>query len=126
MKRVTFLGEGSRQPGLLDVGQVVTLRRAGFNDVLSLIAGGEQSPDRARAQVSNESTARLDLGPVILLASLANPPRIFGVDLNYRGPCNGIKDGGSRCADRFSRASLSDHWSGCRCASSARGRAAGL
>jgi 2-keto-4-pentenoate hydratase/2-oxohepta-3-ene-1,7-dioic acid hydratase in catechol pathway len=84
MKLVTFLYEGSRQPGLLDAGQVLPLRQAGFNDVLSLIAGGEQSLDRVRALVSNDSTSRLDLGSVKLLAPLANPPRIFGIGLNYR------------------------------------------
>jgi hypothetical protein len=41
MKLVTFLYEGIEQFGLLDAGQVLPLRRAGFNDVLSLIAGGD-------------------------------------------------------------------------------------
>lgn len=38
----------------------------------------------ACALVSNDSTSRLDLGSVKLPAPLANPPRIFGIGLNYR------------------------------------------
>jgi 2-keto-4-pentenoate hydratase/2-oxohepta-3-ene-1,7-dioic acid hydratase in catechol pathway len=84
MKLVTFLHKGSQQPGLLDAGQVLPLKQAGFDDVLSLIAGGEQSMDRVRAFISNSSASRLELSAIKLLAPLSNPPRIFGIGLNYR------------------------------------------
>jgi len=84
MKLVTFVFEGIEQPGLLDAGQVLPLKQAGFDSVLSLIADGQQSLDRVGALVVDRSASRLELGSVKLLAPLTNPPRIFGIGLNYR------------------------------------------
>jgi len=84
MKLVTFVFEGSEQPGLLDAGQVLPLKLAGFDSVLSLIADGQQSLDRVGALIVDSSASRLELGSVKLLAPLTNPPRIFGIGLNYR------------------------------------------
>jgi 2-keto-4-pentenoate hydratase/2-oxohepta-3-ene-1,7-dioic acid hydratase in catechol pathway len=84
MKLVTFLYEGRTQPGLLDADQVLPLNQAGFDDALSLIADGQQSLDRVGALVVDNSAFRLELGSVKLLAPLTNPPRIFGIGLNYR------------------------------------------
>lgn len=84
MRLITYLYEGSREPGLLVAGQVLPLKQAGFQDVLSLIAGGEQALGRARALVGDRSATRIELSSVKLLAPLANPPRIFGIGLNYR------------------------------------------
>ena len=84
MKLVTFFFEGTKQPGLLDAGQVLPLKHAGFDDLLSLIAGGERALGSVRALVADHSASRLESGSVQLLAPLLNPPRIFGIGLNYR------------------------------------------
>jgi 2-keto-4-pentenoate hydratase/2-oxohepta-3-ene-1,7-dioic acid hydratase in catechol pathway len=84
MRLVTFLSEGRKQPGLIDAGQVLPLKQAGFEDVLSLIAGGDQALGAVRALISNGSASRLELSAVKILAPILNPPRIFGIGLNYR------------------------------------------
>lgn len=63
---------------------LLSLRDAGFGDVLSVIAGGEEALARVR-QFADEAppAARLDLAAVRLLAPIPRPPKIICVGLNW-------------------------------------------
>lgn len=63
---------------------VLSLRDAGFGDVLSVIAGGEEALARVRQFAdAAPSAARLDVAAVRLLAPIPRPPKIICVGLNW-------------------------------------------
>jgi 2-keto-4-pentenoate hydratase/2-oxohepta-3-ene-1,7-dioic acid hydratase in catechol pathway len=84
MKLVTFVQDGMRQPGIVDSGQVLSLKPAGFDDARSVISGGDEALQRVRAFLSSSAQPGIALDKTELLAPLLNPPRIFGIGLNYR------------------------------------------
>lgn len=82
MQFVTFSKEGgASQPGLLEGKVVRPLASLGFADVLAVIAGGAQALEKIATSLN--SLESLPLGSVRLSAPLLNPPRIFGIGLNY-------------------------------------------
>ncbi len=84
MKLVTFVQDGIRQPGIVASGQVRSLKPAGFDDALSVISGGDEAFERVRAFSPSSAQPGIALDKAELLAPLLNPPRIFGIGLNYR------------------------------------------
>lgn len=86
MRIVTFRRAGSApEPGVVSGDRVIGLASAGFDSVLSLIAGW----DSARAQVdalvkAPPAGSALDLGSATLLAPIPRPPKFICVGLNYR------------------------------------------
>jgi 2-keto-4-pentenoate hydratase/2-oxohepta-3-ene-1,7-dioic acid hydratase in catechol pathway len=72
---------GAPLPGLLDAGAVLPLDTLGYANVLAVIAGGSEALRAIAAK--QDGLERLPLSEVRLLAPLLNPPRIFGIGLNY-------------------------------------------
>src|SRR5271168_7974 len=70
MKLVTYIHDGILCAGVVREGEVFPL----VQDMLSTIAGGQTHEVRG---------ASVSLSDVTLQAPLLNPPRIFGVGLNY-------------------------------------------
>jgi 2-keto-4-pentenoate hydratase/2-oxohepta-3-ene-1,7-dioic acid hydratase in catechol pathway len=84
MRFVTFQRYSYPEPGVLAGREVVGLREAGFEDLLSVIAGGRDALDRVQRWVAHApggSRARLE--QVRLLAPIPRPPKIACVGLNY-------------------------------------------
>ena len=83
MKLVTFVeGSGAAKPGLVVDGGIVDLTPEGFKDALAFVAApASVQADAAKARA--KSGAKIAMDKVRLLAPLTNPPRIFGIGLNY-------------------------------------------
>jgi 2-keto-4-pentenoate hydratase/2-oxohepta-3-ene-1,7-dioic acid hydratase in catechol pathway len=79
MKLVTFVeGDQAARPGLVVDGGIVDLSAEGFEDAISFIAAASS----VQADVAkNKPTISLD--KVKLTAPVPNPPRIFGIGVNY-------------------------------------------
>jgi 2-keto-4-pentenoate hydratase/2-oxohepta-3-ene-1,7-dioic acid hydratase in catechol pathway len=83
MKLVTFVeGSGPAKPGLVVDGGVVDLTPEGFKDALAFITA-PASVQADAAQKRAKSGTKIAMEKVKLLAPLSNPPRIFGIGLNY-------------------------------------------
>ena len=83
MRFLTFeQGDSGPQPGLLVGEGVIGLREAGFDILLDVIRGGEDSRQRARRFA--EGRTAIPLSGVRLRAPIATPPKIICVGLNYR------------------------------------------
>src|SRR5437764_6574241 len=86
MRYLTFQRPGGLpEPGVLLQNSVVSLRGAGFHDMIGVLAGGPE----ARATVENyiyhpPADATMPLGDVTLLAPIPRPPKLICVGLNYR------------------------------------------
>ena len=85
MRFATIERNGQDEPAAIDGGRVVGLRGAGFTDLQSVIAGGDDALDRVRRQVrAPQLGAALGLDSVKLRAPLPRPPKIICIGLNYR------------------------------------------
>ena len=85
MRFATIERNGQDEPAAIDGGRVVGLRGAGFADLQSVIAGGDDALDRVRRQVrAPQLGAALGLDNVKLRAPLPRPPKIICIGLNYR------------------------------------------
>jgi 2-keto-4-pentenoate hydratase/2-oxohepta-3-ene-1,7-dioic acid hydratase in catechol pathway len=83
MKLVTFVeGSGAAKPGLVVDGGIVDLTPEGFKDALAFVAA-PASVQADAAQKRAKSGTKIAMEKVRLLAPLTNPPRIFGIGLNY-------------------------------------------
>ena len=83
MRLVTFVeGNKAARPGLVVDGGVVDLGAEGFEDAIAFMgAAGSVQAEAARAAV--QSRTRIAMEKVRLLAPVPNPPRIFGIGVNY-------------------------------------------
>ena len=83
MKLVTFVaGEKAARPGLVVDGGVVDLGAEGFEDAIAFMS----APVSVQVDVAGaaaRSGTRIALEEVRLLAPVPNPPRIFGIGVNY-------------------------------------------
>ena len=85
MRFVTIQRESYNEPGLLADREVIGLRRGGFPDLISVIAGGADALDRVRRwsdftpgdEVIPEDKARF-------AAPIPRPPKLICIGLNYR------------------------------------------
>ena len=85
MQFVTLQRESWDEPGVLYDGEIIGLKGAGFDDLLSVIAGGTDAMDRVKrwlyrpphSEVLNAAKARLR-------APIPSPPKIICIGLNYR------------------------------------------
>jgi 2-keto-4-pentenoate hydratase/2-oxohepta-3-ene-1,7-dioic acid hydratase in catechol pathway len=85
LRFVTFQRENYSEPGVLFDDALVGLRAAGFEDLLSLIAGGPDAMDRVlRAVQHTPAGERLDPAATPLLAPVPRPPKLICIGLNYR------------------------------------------
>ena len=85
MRFVTLQRSGYAEPGVLMDGQLIGLREAGFDNVLSIIHGGTDALDGVIRWAGNHPGGEtLDPGAVKLLAPIPRPPKIICIGLNYR------------------------------------------
>jgi 2-keto-4-pentenoate hydratase/2-oxohepta-3-ene-1,7-dioic acid hydratase in catechol pathway len=65
--------------------EAIGIKDAGFNDVLSVVAGGADAMDRVTRWLDRPpSSERLPLSAVTLLAPIQRPHKIICIGLNYR------------------------------------------
>lgn len=81
MKVITYEYEKNISAGVLANDRVFPLE--GAADVLSFIQSGLTGREHMKALLTSGSANSLPLADVRLLAPLLNPPRIFGIGLNY-------------------------------------------
>jgi 2-keto-4-pentenoate hydratase/2-oxohepta-3-ene-1,7-dioic acid hydratase in catechol pathway len=85
MQFVTIQKDGYTEPGVIFDGAIVGLQAAGFESLISVIAGGEDSLDRVRRWADDPpSRHRHDPLIAMLAAPIARPPKIICIGLNYR------------------------------------------
>jgi 2-keto-4-pentenoate hydratase/2-oxohepta-3-ene-1,7-dioic acid hydratase in catechol pathway len=82
---LTLQREAWDEPGVLDDGYVIGLKGAGFDDLLSVIAGGADALDRVTRWLTRPpGSERLDPAKTRLRAPIPQPPKIICIGLNYR------------------------------------------
>jgi 2-keto-4-pentenoate hydratase/2-oxohepta-3-ene-1,7-dioic acid hydratase in catechol pathway len=82
---LTLQRETWDEPGVLDDGYVIGLKGAGFDDLLSVIAGGADALDRVTRWLTKPpGSERLDPAKTRLRAPIPKPPKIICIGLNYR------------------------------------------
>lgn len=86
MQFITFQRRaGYPEVGALVDGEVIGLRQAGFDDLISVIAGGSDTMDQVIRWVDGPPGGeRLDLANVMHLPPVLKPPKIICIGLNYR------------------------------------------
>jgi len=85
LRFITFEREGRIEPGVLLGGQAIAIGGAGFDSVVSVIAGGTDALDRVSRWVqSPPSSALPEMAGIRLLAPIPRPPKIVCIGLNYR------------------------------------------
>jgi 2-keto-4-pentenoate hydratase/2-oxohepta-3-ene-1,7-dioic acid hydratase in catechol pathway len=85
MRFVTIQRETYREPGVLFDDQVIGLRGAGFDNMISVIAGGADAMDRVMRWIDGPPSSEfLDPATVKLASPIPHPPKIICIGLNYR------------------------------------------
>jgi 2-keto-4-pentenoate hydratase/2-oxohepta-3-ene-1,7-dioic acid hydratase in catechol pathway len=86
MRIVTFRRAGTApEPGIVTGERVVGLSGAGYDNVLSLIAGWETAKADVEAFLKEPpKEAAAELSSVTLLAPIPRPPKLICIGLNYR------------------------------------------
>src|SRR5271157_1908290 len=86
LRFVTFLKESHAEPGVLGQdGEIVGIRGAGFDDVISVIQGGADALDRVMRWAEYPTgSACVEQADATLLAPIPRPPKIICIGLNYR------------------------------------------
>lgn len=85
MRFVNIERRGYGEPGVLSGDEVIGIRGAGFEDLLSVIAGGADALDRVSRWASSPPAGeRLPVEAMRLLAPIPRPPKIICIGLNYR------------------------------------------
>ena len=85
MRFVTLQREGYTEPGVLLGGELIGIGGAGFDSVLSVIAGGADAMDRVGRWLKNPPPGEpFDPARTRLPAPVPRPPKIVCIGLNYR------------------------------------------
>jgi 2-keto-4-pentenoate hydratase/2-oxohepta-3-ene-1,7-dioic acid hydratase in catechol pathway len=85
MRFVTLQREGYAEPGVLLGGELIGIGGAGFDSVLSVIAGGADAMDRVRRWLKNPPPGEpFHPARTRLAAPVPRPPKIVCIGLNYR------------------------------------------
>ncbi len=85
MRFVTFRHHGHEHAGVVSKNQVVSLKQAGFPDILSVLAGGRAALGKIEAFLAHPPVeALLPLESLKLLAPVPRPSKIICIGLNYR------------------------------------------
>ncbi len=83
MHFVTFEHDGHRHVGVAAEDQVISLKAAGFNQLLEVLQGGAEAMQKVSAFIGY-SGSRIPLSAVKLCAPIPDPPKILCMGLNYR------------------------------------------
>src|SRR5262249_51897436 len=81
---VTIQRDGYTEPGVLADGEYIGLGRAGFTDLVSVIAGGDDAIDRVIRWAGNPPGGERLPETQKLAAPIPRPPKIICIGLNYR------------------------------------------
>ena len=85
MQFVTLHRETYTEPAVVTDEEIIGLRSAGFESMMSVIAGGADAIDRVRRWVYSPTLSeRRDPKKAVLAAPIARPPKIICIGLNYR------------------------------------------
>src|SRR5579885_3202535 len=86
MKLITFSRNGgAAEPGVLIDDRVVSVRAAGFHDIIAVLAAGPEGRDAVEGYAGDAPDAAMaPLKEVKLLAPIPRPPKFICVGLNYR------------------------------------------
>ena len=85
MQFITLEREGRAEPGVLAEGELIGIGGAGFDSVLSVIAGGADALDRVARWLKNPPAGEpFDPAKTRLAAPVPRPPKIICIGLNYR------------------------------------------
>jgi 2-keto-4-pentenoate hydratase/2-oxohepta-3-ene-1,7-dioic acid hydratase in catechol pathway len=85
MRFATFEHSGHRHAGVVLENTVISLKTAGFDDLLSVLQGGAEALKKVESFVSSApGGAAFPLASVRLRAPIPNPPKILCMGLNYR------------------------------------------
>jgi 2-keto-4-pentenoate hydratase/2-oxohepta-3-ene-1,7-dioic acid hydratase in catechol pathway len=85
MRFVTLQRAGHAEPGVLLGGELIGIGGAGFDSVLSVIAGGADAMDRVGRWLKNPPPGEpFDPAKTRLPAPVPRPPKIICIGLNYR------------------------------------------
>ncbi len=85
MRFVNIERSGYGEPGVISGDEIIGIKGAGFDDLLSVIAGGPDCLDRVSRWIySPPAGERLPLAGTKLLAPIPRPPKIICIGLNYR------------------------------------------
>lgn len=83
MHFVTFEHDGHRHVGVAVEDHVISLKAAGFNQLLEVLQGGAEALQKVSAFIGY-SGSRIPLSTVKLCAPIPDPPKILCMGLNYR------------------------------------------
>jgi len=85
MRLLTFERDARLEPGVLNGEEIISIRGAGFDDLLSVLAGGADALERVRRWLYDPPWGDIvKAADVALRAPLPRPPKIICVGLNYR------------------------------------------
>jgi 2-keto-4-pentenoate hydratase/2-oxohepta-3-ene-1,7-dioic acid hydratase in catechol pathway len=85
MRFVTFRRNDASEPGVERGDEIVSLRGAGFGDLVSLIAGGPAALEKVKGWIGKAAGADVvKAGSVTLCVPIEHPSKIICVGLNYR------------------------------------------
>lgn len=85
MRLVTFQRGALAEPGVLKGDEIIGIRGAGFEDLLSVLAGGADALDRVHRWLYDPPWSEIvKAADVTLRAPLMRPPKVICVGLNYR------------------------------------------
>lgn len=85
MRFATFEHHGHAHAGVVQDDTVLSLKTAGFDDLLAVIRGGAEAARKIAAFAAGApAAARFPLASVRLRAPISKPPKILCMGLNYR------------------------------------------
>src|ERR1700685_306346 len=85
MRFVTFEHGGHRHAGVANSDTVISLKAAGFSDLISVLQGGKEAFKKVETFVAQPpGDAIIPLASVKLCAPIPKPPKILCMGLNYR------------------------------------------
>ena len=85
MRFLTIRPRGYTEPAVIVEGQLIGIHGAGFDNIVSVIAGGADAIDRVQRWTENPPGSELfDLAGTALAAPIPRPPKIICIGLNYR------------------------------------------
>jgi len=85
LRFVTFERTGYPEPGIIYDNQIVGIRGAGFDDVLSAIRTGPETFDRLNRWINSHPYGEdVDLATATLHSPILRPSKIICIGLNYR------------------------------------------
>jgi 2-keto-4-pentenoate hydratase/2-oxohepta-3-ene-1,7-dioic acid hydratase in catechol pathway len=82
---VNLQKEGYTGPAVMEGGEVISLRGAGFQSMLQVVSGGEDAMDRVRRWIYGPpGSQRQEAHNAMLAAPIPRPHKIICIGLNYR------------------------------------------